>query len=89
MTVSVVICHYGAITHTLHAMNSVPAGVELIVVDNDGGLRSLRTEATVIRPARNLGFAAGCNLGARAGAISIRASSIGRSRRLAARLVCC
>lgn len=66
MTVSVVICHYGAITHTLHAMNSVPAGVELIVVDNDGGLRSLRTEATVIRPARNLGFAAGCNLGARA-----------------------
>jgi hypothetical protein len=31
----------------------------------------------------------GGNLGARAGAISIRASSIGRSRRLAARLVCC
>jgi len=68
MTVSVVICHYGSVTHTMRAMTSVPSSVELIIVDNDGGLRSLRTAATVIRPTRNLGFAAGCNLGARAAA---------------------
>lgn len=66
MNATVVICHYGNVAHTLHAMSSVPTSVELIIVDNDGGLRSLRTEATVIRPTRNLGFAAGCNLGARA-----------------------
>ena len=66
MNVSVVILHYGHLHYTLKALDGVPAGTEVVLVDNDGGLRMLRCDATVIRPARNRGFAAGCNLGARA-----------------------
>jgi N-acetylglucosaminyl-diphospho-decaprenol L-rhamnosyltransferase len=39
-------------------------GDELVVVDNDGsGAAAVEHGARVLRPGRNLGFAAGCNLG--------------------------
>jgi GT2 family glycosyltransferase len=53
-------------------LESVPADVEVIVVDNassDGGAAraaAVRPDARIIRSERNLGFGGGCNLGWRA-----------------------
>jgi GT2 family glycosyltransferase len=66
--VSVIIPHYGNPELTKNCIGSVDAThpeVELLVVDNSQNLPA-QMWATVITPPRNLGFAAGCNLGARA-----------------------
>jgi GT2 family glycosyltransferase len=71
---SVVVVTYncrGAVGRSLPALaGQLAEGDELIVVDNasvDGtpaAVRELAPEATVVEPGRNLGFCAGCNLGA-------------------------
>lgn len=68
MTAAVVIPHYGDPDLTLTCLRSVQATApdcEVVIVDNSGNLPP-GCPVTVITPPRNLGFAAGCNLGARA-----------------------
>ena len=78
-TVSVVIVNYRGAEHTVTCLRALrdeldyPAGkLELICVDNasgDGSVATIRAAvptAKVIEAGANLGFAAGCNLGARA-----------------------
>ena len=72
---SIVIVSYNAkpqlMTCVASVLNSISEDCELIVVDNassEGNADAIATsfpEATLIRADRNLGFAGGCNLGAR------------------------
>jgi GT2 family glycosyltransferase len=73
-TLSVLIVAWNSreeLTRTLPALlPELSEGDELIVVDNDSAdgtpeaVRELAPRARVLRPGRNLGFAAGCNFGA-------------------------
>jgi GT2 family glycosyltransferase len=72
-TVTVVLVAYGTELLLPTAVDAVLAstgiGVEVIVVDNgctDGGVDAVESRAgvTVLRPGRNIGFDAACNLGA-------------------------
>lgn len=68
-SVSVVSVAYNSVGVLPDMAASLPAGVDLIVVDNgpDDGLRAWAEHAghKVIVPGENLGFGGGCNLGAR------------------------
>jgi N-acetylglucosaminyl-diphospho-decaprenol L-rhamnosyltransferase len=63
---------YGSASTIAGCLESVPADVEVIVVDNassdDGAAvaKAVRPDARVIRSERNLGFGPGCNVGWRA-----------------------
>ncbi|MGH3770385.1 MAG: glycosyltransferase, partial [Pseudonocardiaceae bacterium] len=76
--VSVIVVNYRSAGHTVTCLRALrdeldwPAeALELICVDNasgDGGARRIAAEvpqARLIRSATNIGFAGGCNLGAR------------------------
>lgn len=62
--VSVVIVAYRSGDALLRCLASIDENAEVIVVDNAGDVGDL-PGVEVVRPGRNLGFAAGCNLGAR------------------------
>ena len=62
--VSVVIVAYGSGETLPRCLASIDEDVEVLVVDNGGDVGEL-PQAEVVRPGRNVGFAAGCNLGAR------------------------
>jgi GT2 family glycosyltransferase len=70
-SVIIVAYHSGdALTRCLDSLAGQEGVAEVIVVDNgDGGAEiddaARREDVRVIRPGKNLGFAAGCNLGAR------------------------
>lgn len=63
MSVSVIILHYGSKQYTGQAVESVQRhspNAEIVVVDNQGDWGG---PGDIVRPGRNLGFAAGCNEG--------------------------
>jgi N-acetylglucosaminyl-diphospho-decaprenol L-rhamnosyltransferase len=70
--VAVVIVLYNSSDAIGECLDSLPAQVDVVVVDNasidDGATRALqvRPDATVLQPGTNLGFGGGCNLGWRA-----------------------
>jgi GT2 family glycosyltransferase len=70
--VAVVIVLYNSADEVELCLDSVPAEVQVIVVDNastdDGAarVRRVRPDATLLQSRRNLGFGGGCNLGWRA-----------------------
>lgn len=68
-TVTVVSVAYNSMGVLPEMAASLPSGVDLVIVDNgpDDGLRDWAREAGhhVIVPGQNLGFGAGCNLGAK------------------------
>jgi N-acetylglucosaminyl-diphospho-decaprenol L-rhamnosyltransferase len=70
--VAVVIVLYNSADEIEKCLDSVPAEVAVMVVDNastdDGAARArqVRPDATVLQSRRNLGFGGGCNLGWRA-----------------------
>lgn len=71
--VTAVVIHYGSVASTRRALASLRSnapGLPVVVVDNDGALTEADGEGSVrrIRPGRNLGYGASCNLAV--GAIS-------------------
>jgi GT2 family glycosyltransferase len=62
--VSVVIVAYGSGNALERCLASIEEDVEVLVVDNGDDVEDL-PGVEVVRPGRNVGFAAGCNLGAR------------------------
>lgn len=63
MTTSVIVLHYGSQQLTDQCVESLlrhSPDVELVIVDNQGDYTG---KGDVVRPGRNLGFAAGCNEG--------------------------
>lgn len=71
--VTVIVVHYGSTALTFSTLASLRAStrsaLELVVVDNDGGLRASGLAArldgaVVLEPAENLGFVRGANAGA-------------------------
>src|ERR671919_2736508 len=63
-TASVVIVAYRAGDALTRCLASIDEEAEIIVVDNGGDVGDV-PGVEVIRPGENIGFAAGCNLGAR------------------------
>jgi GT2 family glycosyltransferase len=62
--ISVVIIAFHSGPALARCLDSLPPGVEVIVVDNGGTEQEDAGRARVIEPGANIGFAAGCNLGA-------------------------
>ena len=70
--VDVVVVHHGDCRPLRAALEALPPVASITVVDNGGDdpatvTEALEAEVTIIRPGRNLGFAAGFNRGAAAG----------------------
>jgi N-acetylglucosaminyl-diphospho-decaprenol L-rhamnosyltransferase len=70
VTISVIIVTYRSADVLYGCLDSVPPGVEIVIVSQDGTddaasvSRSIRPDAKIIAAGRNRGFGAGCNLGA-------------------------
>lgn len=62
---SIVVLHYGRKELTDVCVDSLRTGSELVIVDNAGDYANARADV-LIRPKKNIGFARGCNIGARA-----------------------
>jgi GT2 family glycosyltransferase len=68
MATSIVVPHFGDPRLTIACVEAVvrhSPPVELVIVDNGGNLQGRFVTAFQVAPPRNLGFAGGCNLGAR------------------------
>lgn len=64
MTPSIIVLHYGNPALTDACLDHLDGDTEVVVVDNQGGYTHARIDLYV-RPRENVGFARGCNLGAR------------------------
>lgn len=64
MTPSIIVLHYGRHALTDACLDAIEDGPEVVVVDNAGGYHHSRIDL-LVTPRENLGFAQGCNVGAR------------------------